>query len=151
MTAARAGCRRRRRLAVVFVVSLLAGCASSRPPPTPADTQVIFEELARRGGTITSVVGGDPGCDEAELVDNAIGFDLRGPDERDAARVHLLIFRNAAAYDAAETAFERCYRDLSGSGGVSVERFGASPYRFIARGLSEAERRMLEEAIEALR
>jgi hypothetical protein len=144
-------CRRPAPVAGLLSAVLLAGCASTAPSPTPADTQVIFEELARRGATVTSIVSGDPGCDEPQLVDNAVSFDLLGPEHEAPVRVHLLIFRNAAAYDAAAKALSACYRSRSGMVGTSQVRIESSPYWVLARGLSEADRQLIEEALEALR
>jgi hypothetical protein len=89
------------------------GCGSARPVATPADTQTIFGELARRGGSVTEIVAGETGCGDPGLVANAIRFRLKAPGMAEPATVHLFVFRNRSSFDAAADSVERCRRSYA--------------------------------------
>lgn len=134
---------------LLALIALVAACAGPAPSPTPAGAETIFEALASRGATVTGIVGGDPGCDEADLVDNAIRFELRGRNETVPRTVHLFTFRDRMAFEAAATSFRRCLATVLAGAGERVDSFESSPYRLLARGLSDEDLRLLREILTA--
>lgn len=147
--AGRAAGERRTRIVALVLAALLVACTATRPAPTPADSQVIFEELARRGATVTGIVSGDPGCDERELVDNAIRFRLAAPGAGRAA-VYLLIFRHRAAFEESAASVERCVEALGAAAGEPVDRLDLRPYRAYGPAWSDRLRELLRETLAEL-
>ena len=133
------------------ILALLAACSSLEAVATPADAQGIFEELARRGGTVTEIVSGETGCGEADLVDNAIRFRLLAPGAAEPARVHLFLFRGRAAFDQGAEPVERCRSTFeSGAPAGSVGGLAVAPYRLFASGWSPEAGELLETTLEAM-
>jgi len=138
---------------VALSAQALAACGGERPGPTPADRQGILEELARRGGTVSEIVSGDPGCADPELAGNAIRFSLTVPGASGSADVYLFTFKNrpffergAAAVDACQRAYET---DAARTGGP-VERIDVSPYRAFGEDWSPGLRIFLEATMRAV-
>jgi hypothetical protein len=129
---------------------LSVGCESLRPVATPADAPSIFQDLARRGGSVTDIVAGETGCGDQGLVGNAIRFRLEVGAMREPATVHLFLFRNRSTFEGAADAVERCRKsyaatDPGASGGV--ESVAVGTYRAFGAGWSPELRTMLESTL----
>jgi hypothetical protein len=137
-------------IALLLVAALSLGCGSPRPAPTPADTQAIFAELARRGGGVTEIVAGETGCGDAGLVANAIRFGLQAPGMTEPATVHLFIFRNRAAFEAAADPVERCRQTYAATAAGEVGSIAVGPYRAFGAGWPAELHALLESTLADL-
>jgi cytochrome c556 len=141
------------RLLALVALLALAACGGERPGPTPADRQGIFEELARRGGTVSEIVAGDPGCRDPDLAGNAVRFSLTVPDTSKAAHVYLFTFKNRPFFERAKPAVDACqgaFEARSARTGGPVERIDVSPYRAFGDGWSPGLRIFLEATMRAV-
>lgn len=143
-----------RSLALAGLAGLaLTACGGERPGPTAADRQGIFEELARRGGTVSDIVAGDPGCADPELAGNAIRFRLTAPGAAEGADVYLFTFKNRPFFERGRAAVDACQRVFesrsAGTGGP-VERIDVSPYRAFGDDWSPGLRGFLEATMRAV-
>jgi hypothetical protein len=126
------------------------GCGSARPVATPADTQSIFGELARRGGSVTEIVGGETGCGDPGLVANAIRFRLKAPGMAEPATVHLFVFRNRSAFEAAATPVERCRQSYAANASGEVGSVAVGTYRAFGADWPPELRALLESTLTDL-
>jgi len=112
------------------------------PLPTPADSIGVFEQWALRGVTVTSERGGDTGCADQGLVDNAVHavISFGGEGQRD---VYLFRFRNRVRWADGGPALDACqgqFEARSSRRGGAVDRIDVSPYRAFGDGWSDALR-----------
>jgi hypothetical protein len=130
---------------------LLAACGGERPGPTPADRQGIFEELARRGATVSDIVSGDSGCGDPALAGNATHFRLTVPGASGRADVYLFTFKNRPFYERGASAVDACqraYEARSARAGGRVERIDVSPYRAFGDGWTPGLRSFLQATMQ---
>lgn len=132
-----------------MAAALSIGCESFRPVATPADATSIFEELARRGGSVTEIVAGETGCGDPELVANAIRFRLKVAGMTEPATVHLFLFRNRSSFEAAADPVERC-RGRYAASQPGVESVAVGTYRAFGAGWPPELRELLESTLSDL-
>lgn len=97
----------------VLILTLVAACgriSTAEPAPTPADFEGIAAQLTKRGITVGDVVSGDAGCQDATLVQTAIGFTASGLDQATPVRIYLYIFRNRDAFERLRVTVDECAR-----------------------------------------
>jgi hypothetical protein len=118
-------------VAVLGAVALVAGACgvmnTTAPPATPLDFPGILIELSARGVRAGSVVSGETGCDDPDLIGPAIAFDASGLDQADPVRLHVYIFRNAASYASLRGAVDACTTAYAAADG-SVTALDAAPF-----------------------
>ncbi|MGH2407321.1 MAG: hypothetical protein ACRDF7_04465 [Candidatus Limnocylindrales bacterium] len=125
---------------------LLAGCGSgsaTMPPPTPADDLGIFAQWALDGVSVFGRTSGDPGCDDATLVDNAIHVVVSLGAYDSHRDVYLFRFRDSVRWADGGAAVDACrgqFEARSARAGGAVERVDVSPYRAFGDGWSPALR-----------
>lgn len=122
--------------ALVLALSLLGACgtiSTSAPAPTPADFQGIASELTKRGIAIDDLVSGDAGCQDATLVQTAIGLTAEGLDQEDPVRIYLYIFRNRDAFDRLRATVDACARAFV-TDPATFETVEQSPFVVAAQG-----------------
>jgi hypothetical protein len=137
---------------MIALVLAGTGCSGLQPVRTPADTQALIEEIARRGGTVRHVISGDRGCEDVGLIPNAVSLELTAgapgdaaSPEPEAALVYLFVFRDLRAFEDARGALEACRSAVDpGADAVSV-----APYYAFGPELDPAQRRLLVEAFQA--
>jgi hypothetical protein len=120
--------------AALLLALTLGGCtglAATPPPPTPADFAGIVAFLAAEGIGVEDVKTGDAGCDDRQLVGPAISLKASGLDQATPTRLHLYLFRNAAAYDKLRPAVDACAASFV-TDPETYESVDASP--FVAAG-----------------
>lgn len=136
--------RKRSHAVVVAAALLLAACGNAgptMPQPTPADFIGIFEQWALGGIAVHQRTGGDSGCADQTLNDNAghIVVSLgTGGERRD---VYLFHFRNRVRWADGGPAVDACvgqFEARSARLGGAVERIDVSPYRAFGDGWSPA-------------
>jgi hypothetical protein len=138
-------------VSLLLIASVLSlGCGSARPVATPADAQSIFGELARRGGSVTEIVAGETGCGDPGLVANAIRFRLKAPGITEPATVHLFIFRNRSAFEAAADPVERCRQTYAATAAGEVGSIAVGTYRAFGAGWPAELRELLESTLADL-
>jgi len=121
---------------LLLLTGALAGCSvisATAPAPTPADFQGIASEIVRRGIAIDRLVSGDAGCDDPILNPTAIGFDARGHDQAETARLYLYIFRNRASFDRLRGSIDECARSFV-TDAETFESIESSPFVLAGQG-----------------
>jgi hypothetical protein len=144
-----------RALALVLVLVLGAaacGGQGERPGPTAANRQGIFEELARRGGRVESIVSGDPGCADAGLAANAVRVKVTPPADGAPAVVYLFTFKDQRFWEASRAAVDACVAQYASEPGHTgrVDRLDISPYRLFGPGWSPGLRTFLDATLREI-
>lgn len=142
-----------RRMLLIVVGAIVVACAGERPAPTAAAREGIFEELARRGATVSDVVAGDTGCEDRALAENAVRFRLRVPGAASAGTVHLFAFKDRPAFERAAGGVDACqhvFEARSARAGGPVGRVDVSPYRAFGDGWDVDQVSFLETTMRAV-
>lgn len=138
-------------LLATTILALMAGAGcrgTSAPTLPPGGFQEIFAELARRGATVGDPVSGASGCDDPALAANAIRVELTTPGDPSPRPIHLFIFKDDAAFGAAEGQVRACERTYGARQGTErVTHLDVSPYRAFGTGLSDATTELVREAL----
>ncbi len=132
-----------------LLVSLLtAGCGSFSVTPRPGASSDILAELAVRGAQVTDVTSGDPGCQSPELVGNAVRARVAIPGDEEPRLVHLLVFRNGSALQAAAAEIASCRQEVAADNGdADIDVVEVSPYSAFGPDWSPEFERFLESAM----
>lgn len=96
---------------VIIAVGACTGSGATEPEATPTDFPGIAARMRPLGIIFDSVLSGDAGCADPELVKTAISFDASGLDQIDPVHVYLYIFRNDAAYVKLRPTVDLCARE----------------------------------------
>lgn len=125
------------RLSALITLLVLAGCASTTqmgpPEPTPADITGIAADFQREGVTISSLVSGDAGCTDPDMIASAIAFEATGLDAPQSVPMRIYIFRDAESYGEQRTAVDACIAEWIGDP-AGLEVLDASPYVLVGQG-----------------
>lgn len=134
--------------AVALTLTLvLAACYGSSASPTPGGPSVVLQELTRHGVRIVSAVGGDAGCDDASLADNANHLRVRLASDAAETDLYLFTFRSRD-YAAERPAVDACQATFGAdSGGASPDRVDVEPYRAFGTGWSPGLRSAVTDAL----
>jgi hypothetical protein len=122
-------------LLIASVAILAGGCGSAtRPPaPTPADFPGITRALGPLGISVTDIVSGDAGCDDAHLAPTGISFRASGLDQGTPVPMRVYIFHDDAAFRRNLDAIDACARSYV-SDPAQYEKLQASPYVLVGQG-----------------
>ncbi len=133
--------------ALVLLTALsAAACGGPRPTPSPGGIGVILPSLARRGAVITRVVGGEAGCADPGLQQNAarVTLTLEGSGPFD---LYVFTFR-ARAYEVSAAPVDACQAAFAAASGTDdVARLDVPPYRVFGPRWSPEVRSLLEGAL----
>ena len=126
----------RARIGLLLATTMLAACGAFRgaaPSPSPADFGVFATELLARGVTVSNVVSGDPGCDDASLAPTAIAFKASGRDQPTAVQVRVYLFRDDAAFERRRADVDTCVTAWA-TDPATFELVDAMPYVLAGQG-----------------
>ena len=123
-------------LATMLLGLTLAGCDALRgsaPLPTPADFGTFATELLARGITISSVVSGDPGCDDQTLAPTAIAFKASGKDQASPVQIRVYLFKDDATLERRRADVDACAAAWA-TDPATFELVDASPFVLAGQG-----------------
>ena len=133
---------------MLLAAAAAVACSGTRPSPSPGGLSELLTALVARGAVVEETVSGDPGCDVAELRDNALrlAISFGGAPERD---VYVLEFRNARAFAAAAVPFAECLRArrAGASRAGELRTIEEPPYRVYAVGMETETWARIEAAV----
>lgn len=146
------GARRRSvGLALLSAIVLLTACAGPPIPATPQPATGVFLELATLGGSTVTLVSGDPGCSQPDMIPYAIHAQVRVPaTASQLTDVYLFTWADHDAWNRGAVAFDSCRAEYAASrsaAGRTVDELDASPYRAFGAGWSTALRSALQQAL----
>jgi len=142
--------------AVVLLVAaglLLAGCG--RPDPalaTPQDNVGLVQTMAQHGLTVVSQTSGDPGCNEPDVVANAVHWRVMAASDAAPSDVYIFRFLDHAAFLAGAADVDACQAEFTASrtrAGGAVTRLDISPWRVFGDGWSADLKAALTAALTA--
>jgi hypothetical protein len=125
----------RRPLVTIFLIVACLGLASCQPDdnpanPTPAPFDVLLQVLQVNGIRVSSVVSGEPGCNDQALARTAVSFLAQGFDQATPTRIYLYGFKNRATFDRLLPAVDACAKayatDPATFGSIQVSPFVAN-------------------------
>lgn len=120
-------------LVSVAVLAGACGAATQPPSPTPADFPGITRVLGPLGISVTDIVSGDAGCDDAHLAPTGISFRASGLDQAAPVPIRVYIFHDDAAYQRNLDAIDACARSYV-TDPAHYEKLQASPYVLVGQG-----------------
>lgn len=130
----------RKAVLAACLMLLAAACGpGAMPPPSAPEYAEVVAALVLRGARVTTQVGGDAGCDEPALSDNAVRLDVV-MGGAPAVPVYLFQWRRGPDFEAEADEFARCAAATSASSVVEHV-----PWRAHGRGWSTS----LEQAVRA--
>jgi hypothetical protein len=109
----------------------------AEPSLRPGDSRDVMAALARQGVVVSEVAVGEPGCDDPDLVENALHLTAATGADPEPRDVFLYLFRargweaSAAAVDACQAAYART------KAGASMSRVDVPTYRAFGADWSE--------------
>ncbi len=87
-------------------------------------------ELVNNGIAIHNLVGGDAGCPEQDLHDNALRLEVSIGTMSSTRNIYLLRWRRQSDFDAAAESFTRCLTDfVDTTGATHVDQVANAPWR----------------------
>lgn len=114
------------------------------------DLSGLVQEMVKRGIAVLSATSGEAGCDDPDLVANAVHFRVLPPGEARPRDVFLFTFGNHAAWAAGGPAVTACRTAWSArvaTGEEGVWELDVSPFRLFGAGWSPTLRELLRQAV----
>ena len=138
--------------ALALGLALLVGaCAGPPVSNTPAPATSIFQELEILGGSTLTLVSGDPGCNQPDMIPYAIHAQVRVPaGASQPTDVYLFTWADHDAWNRGAVAFDSCRAEYAASrpaAGRTVDELDVSPYRAFGAGWTATLRSALQQAM----
>ncbi|HUR16106.1 MAG TPA: hypothetical protein VMZ33_02365 [Candidatus Limnocylindrales bacterium] len=122
-----------RRLALValsIIVLACSGGAIAEPTETPGTMDDAIGALVLNGVAVHNLVGGDAGCPEQDLHDNALRLEVSIGTMSSTRTIYLMRWRRQTDFDAAAESFAACITEFGElSGATQIDQVANAPWR----------------------
>lgn len=142
-----------RRLACLTLVAVLAlaACTGTRPRSTPLDLSGVVTELIKRQVAVVQTIGGDPGCDDADLRPNGVHLRVSLKPDPTVYDIYLFRFKDDATWSSGSAAVTACAAagasTATAAADGALQTIAVSPYRAFGLGWPSALRAALEATL----
>ena len=143
-----------RRLVLIALCTLPLACGGTTgpdPTETPGTMDDAIAELVLNGVAVHNLVGGDAGCPEQALHDNALRLEVSVGAMSSTRTIYLMRWRRQSDFDASAEVFASCvaeYGELTGA--TQIDQVANAPWRAYGPNWPDQLRLAVTDALDSV-